>query len=118
MSQATTATATPTPMNTALDALERFLDGFDGETDDAAAMGGLLSLVEDVLRARAAPLKYVVVCLDDEPPDGTPPGYVLATRTVFTTRDAGDRYAFGVARSRHPLVVEGAWHDLRRDNNP
>jgi len=57
---------------------------------------------------------FVVVCLDDPPPGDDRPGpYVLATRTVFCTREVATTYASSIARSRRPLVVGGEWNSLR-----
>ena len=49
---------------------------------------------------------YIVVCLKGK-------DYVLASRTVFDTREEADDYALTVASSRKPIVVKGRWASLK-----
>ena len=53
-----------------------------------------------------SPDTFAVVCTDQ----GV---YYLATREIFTTRDAADTYAATVNESRKPLVIAGDFRNLR-----
>jgi len=57
---------------------------------------------------------FIVICLDDSPPDDDRPGpYVLASRQIFITREVATTWARGLSQARRPLVVGGDWTDLR-----
>jgi hypothetical protein len=58
-------------------------------------------------------MEYIVVCRNDRRSDGSKGDYALATRRVFTDRTAAETYAEGISTSREPVVVEGAWLELR-----
>ena len=49
---------------------------------------------------------YIIICRDDDTPDGSKGEYILAMRRQFTTRDEADIYASLCSPSREPLVVE------------
>lgn len=48
---------------------------------------------------------WIVICLLGEQEDPENAGYVLATRTVFRTRQSAERYAKTVAEDRKAIVV-------------
>jgi len=56
---------------------------------------------------------FIVICRADSDHAGNPGEYVLATRQVYATREAAQRYADGCAPSRDAIVVSGRWHQLR-----
>lgn len=51
---------------------------------------------------------YVVICRDDNAPDGSPGAYVASTRTLFLDAEAAARHAAGVAAAREPRIVSPA----------
>ncbi len=53
---------------------------------------------------------YIVVCREDTSTDDE---FTLATRTVFTDRDAAVTYASGIAASRYACIVSGRFAELR-----
>lgn len=58
----------------------------------------------------------VVICRDDGAPHATGltvGRYTLATRRAFPTRRAAQDFADTLAPTREPLVVDGAWDQLR-----
>jgi hypothetical protein len=60
--------------------------------------------------------EFIVICLDDNlgtERDRQPQRYVLATRRVFTSWDDAQHYASTVATSRLPMVIPGAFDQLR-----
>lgn len=58
-------------------------------------------------------MNFIVICLTHPAEGADVAGYTLATRQTFATRDAADRYAAGVASSRHAIGVEGRFSELR-----
>lgn len=61
-------------------------------------------------------LSYLVVCgTGEDEQAGEYHGSVLATRHVFTTHQEATTYAATIAEARHPLVVEGRFHQLQFD---
>jgi len=50
--------------------------------------------------------KFIVICRDDDTPEGVKGGYLLATRRQFDTRSAAERYASTIHQGREPIVVE------------
>lgn len=47
---------------------------------------------------------HIVLCRDDRKEDGTQGDYMLATRTVFASRQAAEIYAKTISSSRDPIV--------------
>ena len=48
--------------------------------------------------------QYLVICWDDEAADGSR-HRVLLTRSVFTSRDAAQKYCDGVSPARQPEII-------------
>ena len=50
--------------------------------------------------------RWTVWCRTDTEPDGTPGGFVLATRRIFTDKDSAQRYCNTIAKGREPFIQE------------
>lgn len=57
---------------------------------------------------------YIVICRTDDKADG----YVLVTRQIFKTREDAKHYADAVSPTREPLIVEGAFGQMRPQDPP
>lgn len=56
---------------------------------------------------------FIVICRADRQEDGTKGDYELATRRVFESQIAANKFAAGISSSREPLVILGEFDNLR-----
>ena len=56
--------------------------------------------------------QWMVICIGE-----APHGYEIATRSVFNSRAAAERYAATLSATRCPIVVMGRFGQLRFDGD-